>query len=118
MERYKSTNGLDMLRCQPLNWRIQRTYRDGTGPEFFSISVGSLSEMFVCVYIPEEKTLSFSNMSYSSDCSVKFRVENFQDASKMVLSFAEGMCRDIKETIFWNDKCNLCLEETQEEQLG
>lgn len=104
MERYKSVNGLNMLRCSPLNWKIERAHRDGTGPEIFCISVGSIGEMFICVCTPEENKLSISNMSYSSDCSLQFKVGSFEEASKMVLSFAQGMGLDqnLKGTIYWN----------------
>lgn len=103
--RFTTTNGVLMLRCHPLNWRIEKTYaiaRD-PNPEFFVINIGSLDEMWQATLIPETMILSFCSVAYSADEVYRFQVDFIEEASEMVLKFAKGMGRldDLKGTIYW-----------------
>lgn len=100
MEEITSNNGIKLLKCEPLNWVINHTYADGTGPLFYSISVGDMEEMWSCTFYPEKEVLYISNMAYSSNCVVSFKVSSFEDASKMVKSFADAQEHDFEGTIY------------------
>lgn len=108
MKRFRTKNGIDMIRCLPLNWQILKKYRihnpEEENPEFYIINVGSLDEMWQCTLIPETMILSFCSLHYSKDEVYRFKVETLEEASEMVLKFAKGMNRlnDIKDTIYWN----------------
>jgi hypothetical protein len=106
--RYKSVNNLEMLKCDPLNWRVEKTYATVNpgeeNPEFYIISVGSISQMWNAILIPETMILSFYEMSYSGNGVYRFRVENIEEASELVLKFAKGMNQyeNLEGTIYWN----------------
>jgi hypothetical protein len=106
--KYKSTNGIDMLKCFPLNWEICKTYTIvNTGelnPEFYVIRVGWLDDMWQASLIPETMVLSFCSLHYSANEVYRFKVETMEEASELVLKFAKGMNRidDLINTIYWN----------------
>lgn len=102
MKTFKTNNGLLMLACLPLSFQVESTYRDGTGDSFYSIHVGSFSESYMCTYIPKEGVLRITNTAYSSDALFKFKVDSFETASKLVLSFTIGMGlqEDMRDTIY------------------
>ncbi len=99
--RFRTSNGLTMLRCEPLNWRVEGKYYDGSGPEFYTISLGGMSQMHTCVYDPREKLLSISLMMYSSDDPpLMFKVYDEVEASAIVERFAIGMGYRTEGTIY------------------
>lgn len=80
-ERYVSSNGIQMLRCKPLNWRIEKTYADGTGPEIYCITLGGMSDMSFCTFDINESLLKIDG--------VDFKCDSFTKASEQVHQFAE-----------------------------
>lgn len=107
--RYKSRNHLEMLKCYPLNWRVEKKYAivnpGEENPELYMISVGSLSQLWTAILVPETMILSFSELSYSADEVYRFKVESIEEASELVLKFAKGMDKyeNLKGTIYWNE---------------
>jgi hypothetical protein len=107
-ETFKSKNGINMIRCYPLNWQVGKKYAavmDGElNPIFYFINIGSIDDMWQATLIPESMILSFCSLHYSHHEVYKFKVDSLEEASEMVLKFSKGMNRldDIKETIYWN----------------
>lgn len=98
---YESSNGLSMVKSEPLNWQRQHKYRDNTGPFFYSIYVRNMAGGHICNYIEEEQKLSIANMAYSSDDPpLHFKVDSIEKAGEIVKMFAEGMNIDLKGTIY------------------
>lgn len=108
MNRFKTKNGINMISCLPLNWQVEKTYvstvPDELNPEFYLINVGSIDEMWQCALIPKTMILSFCSAHYSKSEVYRFKVSSLEEASELVLKFAEGMNRldDLKDTIYWN----------------
>ena len=100
MKTFKAPNGINMLKCQPLNFQVQHTYRDNTGPLFYSISVGGMAEMHSCLYKPEDGVVSIASLAYSDDYVLRFKVTSFEEASKLIKQFADGMGVDMSGTIY------------------
>jgi hypothetical protein len=104
--KYKSTNGINMLKCFPLSWEICKTYaiECQPNPEFYIIVVGSIDDMWQATLIPETMILSFCSVHYSANEVYRFKVESVEEASELVLKFAKGMNRidDLINTIYWN----------------
>ena len=110
---YKSSNGLTMLKCSPLNWRIERIHKIDVASrklvidpdvQIYIIDVGSLSDMWQASLNSQTMILSFTSMHYSSDEVYRFKVDNIEEGSSLVLKFAEGMdqVKNLKDTIYWN----------------
>lgn len=93
MTTYTTSNGCNMLECYPLNWRIEKTYaiECENNPDFYVIDIGSLADMWQATLIPETMILSFCSLHYSKDEVYRFKVRSIEQASELVLSFAEGM---------------------------
>jgi hypothetical protein len=97
---------MQMIECKPLNWQVQKKYARTVGhevnPEFYTIHVGSLSDMWQASLLPESMILSFTSMHYSNDEVYRFKVESIKEASEMVLKFAKGMdqLENLKNTIY------------------
>lgn len=100
MEEIVADNGIRLLKCKPLNWKIQHTYADGTGPIYYSIHVGDMAEMWSCIYNPDDKILSIAKMAYSSDDVLRFKVNEIERASEMVKSLGDGIGHDFSNTIY------------------
>ncbi len=99
-------NGIKMLRCYPLNWRIGKTYVIDTDPNpiFYVIDIGSISDMWQATLIPETMIVSFTSLHYSLDEVYRFKVDSIEEGSNLVLKFAMGMnqLEHLKGTIYWN----------------
>ena len=93
-----------MLQCKPLHWQIRSKYASGNGPNIYTIGVGDIAEMWMCVYSPEEGLVTISNMAYSKDEVLSFKQTSFEGASELVKSFADGMGYDFSMTIYV-DEC-------------
>jgi len=92
-ERFTTSNGMNMLRCKPLNWNIRSVYADGTGGDMFLINVGGMGDMVSCFYNPGGRILSIDGVEF--DC------ESFEEAGKQVLSFNKRRGgRGFEETIY------------------
>jgi hypothetical protein len=106
MTRYITPNGLNMIKCYPLNWQVENVYAAKVkyNPEYYSIAIGSIDQMWKAIIFPETMILSFSSVSYSHDEVYRFKVETLEEASELVLKFAKGMGRldDLVDTIYWN----------------
>lgn len=100
MERYTSTNDLNMIVTPTLNWRIEKENRDGSGEEFYTVYVGGMAEGWIWLLDPRNLMLSCSNLSYSSNETVRFKVDSIDQASIMVNAFAEGMGINMEGTIY------------------
>lgn len=105
-KRYKLGNGLQMVECHPLNWRVEKKYaiECKPNPEFYVIDVGGISDMWQALFDPEKMKVSFSSMAYSADEVYRFSVESLEEASEMVLKFAKGMDQidNLRGTVYWN----------------
>ena len=97
-KEFLSSNDLRMMPTSKLNWRIESTYRDNTGPDYYLISVGTIGDMHICLF--EKGILSITHLSYSSDFVLKFKVDDLEAANVIVLAFAEGMNHSFKDTIY------------------
>lgn len=106
MERFTTSNDILMLRCIPLNWEIVQKYalEYEPNPELYVINVGSLSDMWQCLFNPETMIISFTSLHYSNHGVYRFKVDTIEEASQMVLKFAEGMdqMENLKGTIYYN----------------
>lgn len=91
-----------MVACEPLNFKRVSVYYGQDKPYNYIITVGSIDNMYICLYDPGASTLSIAEIAYSSDWSIKFKVESFEEASILVKKFADGMKIDMSETIFVN----------------
>lgn len=102
MVRFETSNGLLMVKCSPLNFQEQFTYADNTGDKFYSIAIGNMAECYTCNYFPKEGVVKISNLAYSKDEVFVFKVDGFETASKLALSFALGMGfeKDLIDTIY------------------
>lgn len=99
--RFRSSNGITMLLCEPLNWRVEGIYHDGSGPENYIITLGDMHQMHICTFDPEKNILSISSMMYSSDePPLKFKVIDEVEASVIVERLAIGMGYNTEETIY------------------
>lgn len=104
---YYINNGIRILRCYPLNWEIHERYAVKTKPNpefFYTISVGSIGDIWQASLIPETMILSFTSLHYSKSEVYRFKVDTFEEASEMVLKFAKGMqqIENLEHTIYWN----------------
>lgn len=90
MKRYKSSNGCQMMEGTIFNWEINKLYRDGAGPEIYKITLGSMQEMHLAIFRPEDKTLTFTQISGGTNFSL-FEVENFELAELFISAFSRGM---------------------------
>jgi len=88
-----------MIKCKPLCFQEQSAFSDGTGPVSYTISVGGMTEMFICCFDPDTNALLISNISGTSP-TLSFKVKTIEEASVLVKSFADGMKIDLKRTIF------------------
>lgn len=112
MRRYKLQNGCVMLECKPLNWRVEKTYYEDAispgdpNPEFYIINVDNMNDMYQCTLIPETMILSFCSTAYSSNTVIRFKVNNIEEASRMVERFAigMGMMDSLEGTIYKGNK--------------
>ncbi len=106
MIKYQTDNGLIMVRCFPLNWQVQKTYAIDTdsNPEFYTIHVGSISDMWQASFLPDKMIVTFTSMHYSNHEVYKFKVDSIREASELVLKFAKGMNQldNLLHTIYWN----------------
>lgn len=104
-EIFTTANGLTMVRCKPLNFRRDSVYAGSTDPPYFyHIYVGGIADGHQCTYDDGKKILSIAYTMYSSDDPViKFKVFSIEEASKLVLKFANGMGVNLSNTIFHND---------------
>jgi len=105
--RFKTSNGITMLRCKPLSWEIIKRYSitlDGKlNPEDLVIHIGGLDEMYQALLNLDTMILSFTNSGWDSDDGVyRFKVKTIEDASILVMQFAEGMNKvdSFKGTIY------------------
>ena len=111
--KYTTKNNLEMLKCYPLNWRVEKKYAithpGEVNPEFYVINIGSLSDMWQVAYIPETMIVSFHSMHYSNHEVYKFKVDNIEQASLLAMMFAEGMNQvdNLRDTIHWILNTNL-----------
>jgi hypothetical protein len=107
-KRYRSSNGIEMLECLPLNWQIIKTYaiECDPNPECYIIHIGGLGDMWQALLDPEKMIVSFCSLAYSADEVYRFKVESLEEASEMVLKFAKGMNQEesLKETIYTKRK--------------
>jgi len=92
-----------MYACKPLNFQRVSIYHGQEKPYGYMISVGSLAQMYVCTYDPDEGSLSITDMAYSSDWVIKFKVDSIEEASQLVKKFADGMEVDMSETIYMDE---------------
>ena len=107
MELFTTSNGIKILKCSPLNWKVCKVYAVAITEEqenavIYTIDVGSLDDMWQCSYNPENGTVSFTSYHYSDYEVYRFKVDSFEQASEWVLRFAQGMGRedDLKDTIY------------------
>jgi hypothetical protein len=105
--KYTTKNGILMLKCYPLNWRVEKKYYDGTmeiNPDFYVIAIGGLSDMWQAGLDPDTMVLSFASIHYSSNEVYRFKVDSIEEASEMALKFAKGMriLESLDGTIYWN----------------
>lgn len=96
-----------MLKCYPLNWRVEKKYYDGTremNPDFYVINIGGLADMWQAGLDPDTMIVSFCSMHYSTNEVYRFKVETIEEASEMVLKFAKGMgiLESLEGTIYSN----------------
>jgi len=105
MERFKTSNGIEMLRCNLLNWAISNKYVEGykgVNPEVYYINIGSIDEMWSCMVYLDTNILSIANVSYSSEEVFRFKIDDLEQATDIVYRFAEGMNKldSLKDTIY------------------
>lgn len=103
--RFTTSNRIPMISCEPLSWQVQKTYHGDhikPNPEFYSIGIGDMAEMWLATFLPETMELNFSNYSEDSHDIVRFKMDSLEQASDMVLRFAKGMGMEdnLKETIY------------------
>lgn len=100
-ETFITNNGLTMIKCFPLCFQAQTTFKDGTGPITYSISIGGMTEMYICCYDPDKGVLIISNLSHDNPMpALSFKVESMEEASDIANKFAKGMDIDMRTTIF------------------
>jgi hypothetical protein len=86
MKRTVSSNGIKMIKNQQYWWEIKRKYADGTGSEYYYMSIGGLGEMYSLIYNTETNQLSISQIGYSYDWVVRLAIP-FSECDKMVDAF-------------------------------
>jgi len=106
MKTFITTNGLTMVECEPLNFKRVSIYHGQEEPYGYIITVGTMSQMYICSYDPDKSILSIADIAYSSDWSIKFKVNSFEEASKLVQQFADGINHDMSDTIFTDKLIN------------
>lgn len=89
--------GYDIVKTTTLNWIVKYKYADKReGFYIYYIYVSGKQTMFF--FEPDEKILTLSKIY--GDTQFSFYVENFNDASKLVESFAKANGEDFKNTIY------------------
>lgn len=96
MEKFRTRNGVEMVRSTPLNWLVSKRYaapmKGEENIEDLVIHIGSLDEMYQVLLKLDEMVLSFTECGFDSDSGVfRFRVKSIDEASTLVWRFAEGM---------------------------
>ena len=94
------TNGIEMLSCEPLSFEIVKDRQGEIEGHLFSISVGEILEMWMCVFDTKENIVSIYSLDYSNDSLLKFECNSFVEASELIHKFAKGMDVDMSDTIF------------------
>jgi len=100
MKKFTTNNGIEMVVGELFNWKIEPIYRDRPKPYVYGMSVGTLSEMYSALYLPDEKELSLSNMAYSSDEVFTFYCEDIYAAEIIMNAFIKGIKFEVKGTIY------------------
>jgi hypothetical protein len=90
MKKFITSNGLTMLACNPLNFREESTYADGTGEKVYTISIGTMADMYNAVYIPDSKKLTICKITYNDTDPLSFYCTTFEQASIIIYSFGIG----------------------------
>jgi len=100
METFTSSNGLKMVEGELYNWTVEPVYHDKPEPFGYCIHVGSLAEMFQCLYMPDEEILSICSIAYSSDEVFRFYCATLWDAEVIVHAYIKANEFDIKGLIY------------------
>jgi len=104
-KRYTSDNGFTMIKCLPLNWRVENKYvipfKNEINPEMYYIYIGSFLNMWQCSFNLENNIVSFTSTHYSNDEIYRFKVSNLEEVSNLTYQFSEGMnqLENLKDTI-------------------
>ena len=82
------------------NWRIQPLYENQEEPSVLVIHVGSMAEMFQCLYDQRTEILSICSLAYSSDEVFRFYCSSLWDAEFIVKAYIKANDFDITDTIY------------------
>ena len=100
METFKTINGITMAVGELFNWRIQPVYESQKEPSVLVVNVGSMAEMFQCLYDQRTEILSICSLAYSSDEVFRFYCASLWDAEFIVNAYIKAHECDIKDTIY------------------
>lgn len=100
--RYTSTNGLDMVGTIGLNWQVKSEYRDGTGDEYFIVTLGGLSDNWSWILNPSTFLLS----CVGDGSTLNIQLDSIEEANKIVLGHAKAINHDFGPTIYAGDFMN------------
>jgi hypothetical protein len=95
METYKRSNGLIMIKGIHMDWEKQPIYHEQEDPFVYSYAVGTMSDMWIVNYYPQDEEVRIANMAYSKDEVFIFKVTNLEQAEFIALSFTKGMGQKI-----------------------
>lgn len=105
METFQISNGMVLTDTPDVRWEVKPENRDGSGKPFYSVYVStSFMDGHTVVYF--NNTLSIFRSRYSADePTIRFKVDDINEASKMVLLFVHGMkCfDDFKESVYYSE---------------
>lgn len=90
MKEYISKNGIRMVNGYNFNWQKQPVYYHQQEPFVLTISVGNLSDPYICSYDLNTKMLSISLVSMDENCSLKFYARSLLFAEDVILGFIKG----------------------------
>lgn len=83
MKEFVSSNGVPMVEGELFNWQKDDPFN-------ISISIGTMSKMYVFGYDIQKKILSMFEMTYGTDYINEFYFEELVDAEKVVVAFGKA----------------------------
>jgi len=101
LQKFVSSNGLDMVEGSIYNWRVEPQYYGKPEPFAYVIHMGGMALMYQALYDPEKEILSICNIAYSSDEVLRFYCATLWDAEIIVKAFIKANEIDMQETIYY-----------------
>ena len=89
-KEYTSSNGVEMIEGDTLNWQKYSYYEDKEEPFILYMAVGKPSKMYGVNYHYDKDFVTIFENDYDSENSMSFSCKNIEEAERLVVSFVDA----------------------------